>query len=182
MASTVLAIAALGGAFCASSCGDDTSSTGSCDTEINGDGCFDTKACYKAGPQRSFKTDVLPIFERSCALSASCHGNPQSPTSVSGYQPYLGEVKPDTTPSDVDKILGLIVGQPSKAAKSMNIVEAGKADSSFMMFKLDDALMCSSLSCNFSECGTSMPQNSPVLPLEERSLIRDWINQGAQNN
>ena len=183
IASSALVFAAFAGAAAASGCGDDSETTpASCDAEIGADGCFDAAACYKAGPERSFKEDVLPIFERSCSLSASCHGSDKSPTTAMGYQPYLGEVNPDMKPSDTAKIIGLIVGQPSKAATSMNIVEAGNAASSFLMLKMDNALKCAQLTCNFSACGDPMPQTSPTLPLTDRNVVRDWINQGAKDN
>lgn len=35
---------------------------------------------------------------------------------------------------------------------------------------------------NTQPCGGSMPQNAPLIPLGDRNLIRDWINQGARNN
>jgi hypothetical protein len=180
-----LGLAALGGAI-VSGCGDSSASGGAgggatC-KELGTDGCFDTAACYKAGPTRSFKTDVLPIFEQSCSLSASCHGNPNSPTTPSGYQIYLGEVNPETKPSDVAKILGLIVGVASPTATNLKIVDAGKPETSFLMMKMDGAIKCASATCTFKNCGVTMPQGSTPLPLATRNVVRDWIKQGAQNN
>ncbi len=166
-------------------CGDSTGTggTGGGGTcgQLGKDGCFDA-SCVKAGPTRSFKNDVLPIFELSCSLSASCHGNPSSPTTGLGYQVYLGEVNPKTTPSDVNKILGLIVGKASPTATNLNIVEPGKPEASFLMMKMDGAIACSSATCAFNNCGTVMPQGSMPLPLDTRNIVRDWIKQGASNN
>ena len=74
-------------------CDDTTDGTGGSADCLDAKGCFDY-TCYKPGATRSFKTDVLPIFEQSCSLSSSCHGNPKSPMTAEGYQMYLGEVDP----------------------------------------------------------------------------------------
>lgn len=164
----------------AAGCSDDAGTGGdSCSQEIAADGCFDY-ACYSEGPARSFRTDVLPIFENSCSLAASCHGDPTSPDQASGYRPYLGEVDQQATPSDVPKILSLIVGQDSRSA-SMKIVDPGKPESSFLMHKMDGDLECASVTCSGS-CGTPMPQTGDTLPREQRDVVRDWIKQGAQDN
>jgi hypothetical protein len=164
----------------ASGCSDDAGTGGgSCSQELGADGCFDY-ACYTEGQARSFRTDVLPIFENSCSLAASCHGDPASPAQAAGYRPYLGEVSQETTPSDVPKILSLIVGQDSRAA-SMKIVDPGKPESSFLMHKMDGDLECASVTCSGS-CGTPMPQTGDILPREQRDIVRDWIKQGAQDN
>lgn len=161
-------------------CNDDTSSsTGGC-PEKDAQGCFDY-GCYTEGPTRSFKADVVPIFEQSCSLSSSCHGDPASPDPASGYRPYLGEVDEQTTPTDTAKVLSLIVGQASHAAPSMPIVDPGKPESSFLMQKLDGTLTCASVTCT-SDCGDSMPQGNDLLPRETRDVVRDWIKQGAQDN
>ncbi len=174
------AILALAGALAlpvASGC--DDGETAACTAETDDQQCFDY-ACATEGPARSFASDVLPIFENSCSLAASCHGDPLSPDQAAGYRPYLGEVNPETTPSDVAKILSLIVGQDSHAA-SMKIVAAGDPDASFLMHKMDGDLECAKITCSGS-CGTPMPQSGDVLPRETRDVVRDWIRQGAQNN
>jgi hypothetical protein len=149
-----------------------------CAQETNDQGCFNYD-CHEQTPDRSFRNDVLPVFEQSCALSAACHGNPSSPTTTLGYQPYLGEVDPDVTPSDVDEILSLIVGQESPAA-SMPIVDPGKPETSFLMHKMDGTLECADLTC--TDCGDTMPQGGSILNRETRDIIRDWILQGAPDN
>src|SRR5512139_994665 len=105
----------------AGGCSDDggTGGGGACTKETDAEGCFDY-ACVTEGPARSFAADVLPIFETSCALAASCHGDPLSPDQGSGYRPYLGEPNQEVTPSDVALIFSKIVGQDSHAA-SMKI-------------------------------------------------------------
>jgi hypothetical protein len=174
-----LVAAAFAAALAPAGCSDDTSSTGGGCQEIGADGCFDM-ACYTEGPARSFRTDVLPIFENSCSLASSCHGDPASPDQASGYRPYLGEVNQETTPSDVAMIFSKIVGQDSHAA-SMKIVDPGRPEASFLMHKMDGDLECSAVTCATS-CGTPMPQTGDTLPREQRDIVRDWIKQGAQDN
>lgn len=178
-----IGLAATFGLAASGGCGDSASTGGggaACG-QLGKDGCFDA-TCVKAGPTRSFKTDVLPIFELSCSLSASCHGNPSSPKTGVGYQVYLGEVNPQMTPSDVNKILSLIVSKASPTATNLSIVEPGKPEASFLMLKMDGAVSCAAAKCTLNNCGTSMPQGASALPLETRNVVRDWIKQGAQNN
>jgi hypothetical protein len=145
-------------------------------------GCFDVR-CYTPGATRSFRKDVLPIFEQSCSLSSSCHGNPKSPMTGDGYQPYLGEVDPtEMAPSDVPKILSLIVSQPSPSATGENIVEPGKPEKSYLMQKMDGDVDCGVVKCTFDDCGKGMPEGVKPLPQETRDTIRDWIQQGALDN
>lgn len=151
-----------------------------CANELDADGCFNYD-CFVASEQEvSFATDVLPIFEQSCSLSSSCHGNPSSPETASGYQPYLGEVNPETTPSDIALILSLVVDQDSHVS-SMKIVAPSSPETSFLMHKMDGDLDCA-LGCPGDDCGDSMPQGVSPLPRETRDTVRNWIAQGAQNN
>ncbi len=177
IAGTLGLVASLAAALPAG-CSDDSSTA--CQVETDAQGCFDY-ACFEPGPTRSFRADVLPIFEQSCALSGSCHGDKSSPDPSTGYRPYLGEVDEQATPTDVDAVLALIVGQSSHAAPSMPIVDPGKPESSFLMHKMDGDLTCADLSCT-TDCGTAMPQSSDVLPRGTRDIVRDWIQQGAKND
>jgi hypothetical protein len=124
---------------------------------------------------------VLPLLERSCSLSSACHGNPSSPTTASGYRPYLGGA--GSQPSDVEAIFAANVGVDSWADTSKKVIDPGNWENSFLMNKLDGALdQCSSTSCP-DGCGRLMPQGpTKPLPLAERNLVRAWIEQGAQDN
>jgi hypothetical protein len=145
--------------------------------------CYDYATCYTPSTKSvSFKTDVLPIFEQSCSLSMSCHGTASSPTTSLGYQPYLGKSTSDPMPSDVNKILMLIVGVQSPTATNEKIVDPGHPETSFLMQKMDSAQNCASITCIQAGCGTSMPQNVDPLPAATRDKVRDWIKQGAKNN
>src|SRR5215213_3490050 len=41
--------------------------------------CFDYSSFDATMPVVSFKDDVLPIFQRSCGISTSCHGDASAP-------------------------------------------------------------------------------------------------------
>ena len=171
----------------ATGCGDDGGSTstgsgGACASEFGPDGCFDASCFATPSDRVSFRGAVLPILETSCSLSGSCHGNPSSPETAAGYQPYLGEVNPETTPSDVALILATIVGQPSRAATSLSIVAPGDPAASFLMHKMDGSLECTAFTCD-GGCGDLMPLGSDE-PLDRatRDTVRAWIAQGAQDN
>ncbi len=177
-------LAAIGGFLSSSAgCSDDTGTGGSdpCANEIGADQCFQQACVTPLTGTISFKTDVLPLFEQSCALSSSCHGNNQSPTGPSGYQPYLGEVNPETTPSDVDLIMATIVSQKSPTS-ALSIVEPGHPETSFLMHKMDGDVDCPDLGCTGGDCGDTMPQGSTPMAREARDKVRAWIQQGAKNN
>ncbi len=167
----------------AAGCSDDGSggSGGGCE-ELGADKCFDY-ACFEApSAEVSFSAEVLPIFEQSCSLSSACHGNPQSPVGPDGYKPYLGEVNPETTPSDIDLIFSTIVGADSFLAPTRKLVDPEKPETSFLMNKMDGDLSCSALECNDGDCLQPMPQGSGVLDRATRDVVRTWILQGAKNN
>lgn len=130
----------------------------------------------------SFKTDVLPIFQRSCGLSDSCHGNASVPKAL---QPYLGPNKDTTaTAENIAQILAGIVGKKSVTEPSMDLVAASDPEHSFLMYKLDGEVLCDKLSCAANnKCGDIMPQGYKTpMKEEERMTIRYWIAQGAANN
>ena len=167
----------------AAGCSDDGSggAGGGCE-ELGADKCFDY-ACYEApSAEVSFSAEVLPIFEQSCSLSSACHGNPLSPVGPDGYKPYLGEVNPETTPSDIDLIFTTIVGADAYLAPALKLVDPEKPELSFLMHKMDGDLSCSSVECNGGDCLQAMPQGSGVLDRATRDVVRTWILQGAKNN
>jgi hypothetical protein len=150
--------------------------------EIGADGCFDYACFTPPSEPVSFANDVLPVFEQSCALSAACHGNPTSPNGPSGYQPYLGEVNPEMTPSDITLIFSANVGQDAVGSPNLKIIDPGKPESSYLMKKMDGDLTCGALQCVGGDCQDSMPQGSGVLSRETRDIVRGWILAGAENN
>ncbi len=194
LTSVLCAALAFAASAATAGCADDTGTGGSggsggaeggggsdpCANELDAEGCFNYD-CYVATEEVvSFALDVLPIFEQSCSLSSSCHGNPASPETAAGYQPYLGEVNPETTPSDIALILSTIVDQDSHLA-TMKIVDPSSPETSFLMHKMDGDLDCP-LGCPGDDCADSMPQGVSPLPRATRDTVRNWIAQGAQDN
>ena len=128
----------------------------------------------------SFKTDIMPIFQLSCALSASCHGA----TTGSNNGVQLGVVG---MPGDPAAVYPAIVGVPSKELSTMNFVKAGDPANSYLMHKMDgDQCLyeskCTNPFTTTPACGVSMPNGSPLLDVPTRDKMRRWIKEGAQNN
>jgi len=158
--------------------GSDTSGSGGGGTSGGAD-CFDYSSFDGMSPAVSFSADVLPIFRGSCGLSASCHQTDPG----NGAQHFLGTPNSsgDMTPMQIASVLG-IVGKAAVEEPSIKVVEAGKPETSFLMYKID-GLDCDALKCSADKsCGTIMPQGGAKLSQDQRDTIRRWIAQGAQNN
>lgn len=131
-------------------------------------------------PMVSFKTDVVPIFQGSCALSTSCHGG-ATPGSDNGV--YLGGSK--TQQVDPATIIAAIVGKKSIELASMDFVAAKDPVNSYLMHKMDGDNCVYKDQCGaipLPDCGNKMPSGSDVLDVATRDTIRRWIAQGALNN
>jgi hypothetical protein len=184
LASFLVFAAASGAAFSTAGCGGGTGGSGG-----GGGGggnaaaaCFDYSKFDGTTPAVSFKTDVLPLFQRSCGLSTACHGDASMPFQD---RPFLGPNKMVTaTADDIAKILAGNVGVAASLEPSMSLIKASDPENSFLMYKLDGEIECSKLSCaDTKACGVLMPQGATEpLAQTERDTIRRWIAQGAANN
>jgi hypothetical protein len=199
----LLPLTILLGAFGLGSAACGSSSSGSAND------CYDYTTFTGSTPAVSFKTDVLPIFQASCALSTSCHGCDPTMTpgcTTGGISPFLGTPMADGTPTamQIAAIISATVGKASTAQAStvdpstmvgnpdMMIVAAGSPQTSFMMYKLDgdpnaadptQEVTCATLTCTAGKtCGLAMPSGGPQLAQASRDTIRRWIAQGAMNN
>lgn len=148
--------------------------------------CFDYSKFDGESPTVSFKTEVFPIFRRSCGITTGCHGDPNQPDEK---RPYLGPKQSDNLSEDevneaVAIIRGAIIDVPAYFEPGMSIVAAGDPENSFLLHKMDFTLQCDALQCaETKDCGTPMPQgNEEPLDQAERDLIRRWIAQGALDN
>ena len=103
--------------------------------------------------QPSLRSDVQPIFTARCAV-VGCHITPT--------EANLGLVLTDPATSYSN-----LVGVSSVEFPGVFRVQAGASDQSYIMFKLD-----------FGD----MPKEGPMLLQGTRDTIRNWIDQGAQNN
>jgi hypothetical protein len=124
-------------------------------------------------PTMSFKTDVVPVLESSCA-SASCHGIADGPKGdlFLGAQLAHG--------SDADQVHAALVGPSSVQLPSMKFVAAGDPKNSYIMHKLDNDQCMYNTSCVGSDCQHSMPFDV-ALAQDKRDILRRWIAQGAAN-
>lgn len=153
-----------------SACGDD---------ENGGDAgaCVDYSAVSGSA---SLINDVMPVFQNSCALSASCHAS-SAANAAGGLKlgPDFGEA---ITAADATAVHAAIVGVTATGS-SMKLVAAGDPAASWLMAKIDyeDPTACSTTSC--SSCGSRMPPlPSDALPEATLAKIRQWIKDGAQDN
>ena len=106
----------------------------------------------------SYASQVQPIFTTFC-VNAGCHPGGGAPFSLQAGQSR-----------------GTIVGvtatnSPLGCAGGPFRVQAFSADASVLYHRI------SGTSCDFQ-----MPLNRTPLSTANQNLIRDWINQGAQNN
>ena len=141
--------------------------------------CFDYSAFDGATPEVSFRTDVLPVFQRGCAFSSTCHGAEAGSAGFAYLGPPLSE---QATDAQIDAIVAQNVGVASRAPSGMSRIAAGDPANSFLLHKLDGTLTCGDLECAPEGCGKSMPAGGDLLPAAERDAIRRWIQQGAKVN
>ena len=67
---------------------------------------------------------------------------------------------------------GNTVNVPSTEVPSLNLIEPGDADNSYLMQKLEGT----------AQSGVRMPYGGPYLSSTLQQLVRDWIDAGAQNS
>jgi hypothetical protein len=133
-------------------------------------------------PTVSFTTDVVPIFQQSCAIAGgTCHGVPEV---VQQQRPYLGDFDGGT---DAAVVVKGLVGVASDEDPQMDLVTASSPETSYLMHKMDFdqcnyAADCAKGSTQYTNCGLGMPYSDSELPATDRDTVRRWIAQGASNN
>jgi hypothetical protein len=164
-------------------CSTATALSGAAGCSDDGDGaagrCFDYSRFETAAPAVGFRTDVLPIFQRSCGVSgASCHGAESNTAGKTFLGPPLGA---EVTDAQLVAIQSQNVGVASTIEPGMQRIAAGDPEKSFLMHKIDGKFSCDLLSCA-PDCGDPMPRGGDPggLPAGERDTIRRWIAQGAR--
>lgn len=145
--------------------------------------CQDYAAVTAGG---SFKDDVLPLFSRACALSASCHqGDAGQGIEGLGLGPSTSMDAADQ--ATIDGIHAQLLNQ-APGASPLPFVKPGDPVGSWLMAKIEyntaDLAVCSQCT---GDCGDFMPQNPNPTPSSgytraERDTIAAWILDGAQNN
>jgi hypothetical protein len=156
-------------------------------------GCSSSSSAsgHDEGATVSFATDVMPIFQQSCAL-AVCHGQPNNAT-VENL--YLGDAT-NNTPDVIARVYEGIVGVPSLEDPPMNVITASSTADSYLSFKLQGqqdqlSAQCARAAASCADCaeptpcgsfmpfgGTLFSQESPL----QFATIQRWIAQGAKNN
>jgi hypothetical protein len=124
----------------------------------------------------SLKTDLVPIFQKSCSLSSGCHSD------KSRVLPRLGPATgvPDATALQTIRSELLAAATQVPALK---FVSPGKPEESYLMNKIDGTFGCMGFACmTQAGCGERMPQLLDPLEVEKTNKIRDWIKQGAPAN
>ncbi|WP_437893610.1 hypothetical protein [Sorangium sp. So ce124] len=133
---------------------------------------------FDAGRPVEFRTEVLPLLQRSCATGAACHADSRGdPT-----RPYLGPTA-STPPAQVgaDELAAIReqnVDVDSAEASGMKRVAPGDPEHSYVMHKIDGTLECGLVSCD-EGCGLAMPPTLKPLSADEKDTVRRWIAHGA---
>ena len=117
-------------------------------------------------PYPSFKDDVVPIIQMSCALTA-CHSSKESNLGIFlGYDPVqlYAELK-----------------KSSPTAAGVPFVVPGDPSTSYLILKLEGMQQTEAAKCPNMTCGTVMPPDAP-LPDAKIKVFKDWITAGAKDD
>ncbi len=104
----------------------------------------------------SFSGQIQPIFDHNCTV---CHA-------VGGIAEFTGQLLV------AEESFDSIVNQPSIQSDFILVVPGDSSAS----------LLCLKVSSASPLVGSRMPLGGPPLSDDEIALIRDWIDQGAENN
>ena len=112
----------------------------------------------------SLSQDVQPIFNANCALSG-CHAGsfPQEGMSLEAPNIFLPGI-------------GIVGVQSQQAPPGVLRVMPGNSNSSYLINKLEGTQL------SVGGCCDQMPQGVQPLNSATIQVIRDWIDQGSQNN
>jgi hypothetical protein len=133
------------------------------------DGGSSGAAVDARNPYPSFKDDVVPIIQQTCALTA-CHASKESNLGIFlAYDPVqlYAELK-KTSPT--------AVGVP--------FVVPGDPTMSYLILKLEGMQATEAAKCANSPnmtCGTVMPPDG-ALPDAKIKVFKDWITAGAKDD
>jgi hypothetical protein len=116
-------------------------------------------------PYPSFKDDVVPIIQASCALTA-CHASRQSNLGI-----FLG----------YDAAMLYAELQKTSPTSATPFVVAGDPSKSYLILKLEGTQDMESAQCPSMKCGTVMPPDDP-LPAAKIKVFTDWVMAGAKND
>jgi hypothetical protein len=119
--------------------------------------CSKSNSSVGSGGSVSFKNDVQPIFTANCALPA-CHAT---------ANPLAGNQN-----LSVDSAFSNIVNHPSYEKPNYLRVKPSSSDSSYLYMKITGDPRIT---------GAPMPKIGSITA-QQKQTIKDWIDQGAENN
>lgn len=117
-------------------------------------------------PYPSFRDDIVPMVQESCALTA-CHSSKESNLGIFlAYEPAQIYAEFQKT---------------SPTASGQRFVVAGDVAKSYLIVKLEGKQAALASSCTNMTCGTVMPPDAP-LPAAQIDTFKKWISEGAKDN
>jgi hypothetical protein len=116
-------------------------------------------------PYPSFKSDVVPIIQQSCSLTA-CHASKES---------NLGILLQYDTMQLYTEL------QKTSPTAHTPFVVAGDPSASYLMIKMEAKQATLAATCQNMNCGNVMPPDDP-LPAAKIKVFTDWIMAGAKND
>jgi hypothetical protein len=120
-------------------------------------------------PYPSFRDDVVPLVQESCALTA-CHSSKESNLGI--FLAY----EPAQIYAEFKKGSPTAMGEP--------FVVPGDPAKSYLMVKLEGKQATEAAKCAgsaYPTCGVAMPPDDP-LPAAKLDTFRKWITEGAKDN
>ncbi len=135
-----------------------TGTSGDSETEgSTGDTESSTGSTSTSGGPVDYVADIQPIWDSRCVVG--CHTPGGSKAAI---------------PLDPDVSYDTLVGKPSVQLPSMNMVEPGDLDTSYLWHKLNKQ------QGDVGGSGSSMPLGG-MLPADELAKVETWIKDGAQS-
>jgi hypothetical protein len=117
-------------------------------------------------PYPSFRDDVVPIVQESCALTA-CHSSKESNLGIFlAYEPAQIYAEFQKT---------------SPTAAGQKFVVPGDITKSYLIVKLEGKQAALASSCPNMSCGTVMPPDDP-LTAAKIDTFKKWITEGAKDD
>jgi hypothetical protein len=159
LASALVVVALAAASPACSSSSEPTLTTGARDGGSSG-------AADARAPYPSFRADVLPIVQESCALTA-CHSSKESNLGI-----FLGY--------DAAQVYAELK-KTSPTAAGEKFVVPGDPVKSYLVVKLEGKQGALTSKCASNNCGVVMPPDEP-LSAEKIETFRKWIADGAKDD
>ncbi len=133
----------------------DTTSSGETDTSSSTGDTESSTGSTSGGPV-DYVADIQPIWDARCVIGCHTPGGSQA-----------------AIPLDPDVSYDTLVGKPSVQLKSMNMVEPGDLNASYLWHKLNKK------QAEVGGSGAQMPLGG-MLSADELAKVETWISDGAE--